>query len=241
MLRHFKTNGLPICIAVVRPLGHPQGTHRNPGGTVQLWYFFFPVGEESCLVLETTRLDHGNIPTGFVRVSSRPSFFRTILFHFSGKFWYRVVAVHNFRWEGLFLINFMSFTQGFWMALFVTKHNPWGSTHEETNLVSQYENFRAPFINTNVFIFQNALGVFLLLLFSFLLFSDWHFVYSGYSTTSNLSQSWLYWQDHWAKMSENGRLNFVRTGRPDRSVYKECPPAFNWPMIETLLANSIFC
>ena len=56
-------------------MGHPRGTYRNPGGMVQFWHFFFPVGEESCLVLETTSLDHGNIPTRFVRVSSKRSFF----------------------------------------------------------------------------------------------------------------------------------------------------------------------
>ena len=37
------------------------------------WYSFgvsfFPAGEGSCLVLETTSLDHGDIPTGFVRGS----------------------------------------------------------------------------------------------------------------------------------------------------------------------------
>ena len=39
-------------------------------GMVQFWYFFFPVREGSCLVLETALLDHGNIPMGFVRGSA---------------------------------------------------------------------------------------------------------------------------------------------------------------------------
>ena len=40
-------------------------------GTQGEWYSFgisfFPDGEESCLVLETTSLDHGDIPIRFVR------------------------------------------------------------------------------------------------------------------------------------------------------------------------------
>ena len=36
-------------------------------GTV-FFISFFPAGEGSCLVLETTSLDHGDIPKGFVRV-----------------------------------------------------------------------------------------------------------------------------------------------------------------------------
>ena len=50
----------------VDPQDTPLGTHRKPGGMVQFWYFFFPAGKESCLVLETTLLDHGYIPMGFV-------------------------------------------------------------------------------------------------------------------------------------------------------------------------------
>ena len=96
-----KTNALTILIAVGRPLEHPWGTHGNPGGMVQFWHFFFLVGDERCLVLETTSLDHRNIPTGFVRVSSRtsrPSFFRTIFISsFRCDISYCVVAVHTFR------------------------------------------------------------------------------------------------------------------------------------------------
>ena len=39
-------------------------------GMVQFrYFFFFPAGEGSCLVLETTSLNHGDIPTGFVLYS----------------------------------------------------------------------------------------------------------------------------------------------------------------------------
>ena len=41
-------------------LGTPRGKHRNPGVMVVFWYFFFPDGGGSCLVLETTSLDHGD-------------------------------------------------------------------------------------------------------------------------------------------------------------------------------------
>ena len=45
---------------------------REPTGTQAEWYNFgisvFPAGKGSCLVLETTSLDQGDIPTGFVRV-----------------------------------------------------------------------------------------------------------------------------------------------------------------------------
>ena len=53
----------------------PRGsTHGNPRGGE--WYSFgisfFPAGEGSCLVLETTSLDHGDIPTGLCsRLSQR--------------------------------------------------------------------------------------------------------------------------------------------------------------------------
>ena len=44
-------------------------TPREPTGTQREWYSFgssfFPAGEEICLVLETTSLDHRYIPTGF--------------------------------------------------------------------------------------------------------------------------------------------------------------------------------
>ena len=119
MLRHCKTNGLSICIAVARPLGHPQGTHGSPRGMVQLWQFFFLVEEESCLVLETISLDHGNIPTGFARVSSRPIFFFAP-FYSTSMANFDIVSrlfILSAR-EGLFFINFMSFTRVFeWFCL----------------------------------------------------------------------------------------------------------------------------
>ena len=48
----------------------PRDSPGEPMGMVQFWYFFFPVGEGSCLVLETALLDHGNIPKGFARGSA---------------------------------------------------------------------------------------------------------------------------------------------------------------------------
>ena len=46
--------------------GEPRGTQ---GGMVQFGICFFPAGEGNCLVLDTSSLNHGDIPTGFVRVS----------------------------------------------------------------------------------------------------------------------------------------------------------------------------
>ena len=70
-------NALIICTPMGRPPGHPRGTHGNPGeltGTQGKWYSFdisfFLAGEESCLTLETTSLDHGDIPTGLTRASA---------------------------------------------------------------------------------------------------------------------------------------------------------------------------
>ena len=45
------------------------------------------------------------------------------------------------------------------MALFVTKKNPWGSTCQETNFVSQYENFRDPSSIQTLSFFKTHLGV----------------------------------------------------------------------------------
>ena len=52
------------------PWVEPQDTPGEPTGRQGEWssfgISFFPAGEGSCLVLETTSVDHGNIPTGFV-------------------------------------------------------------------------------------------------------------------------------------------------------------------------------
>lgn len=56
---------LIICFPVGRAPGCPQ--ERRGNGTV-LVVLFFPAGEGSCLVWETTLLDHGDIPTGFGRI-----------------------------------------------------------------------------------------------------------------------------------------------------------------------------
>ena len=60
------TYELIIWFPVGQPLGHPRGTHGE-------WYSFgisfFPAGEGSCLVLETTLQNHRQKQTyGFVRV-----------------------------------------------------------------------------------------------------------------------------------------------------------------------------
>ena len=50
----------------------PWDTPREPTGTQEEWngvgISFFPTGQGSCLVLESSLLDHEDIPTGFVRV-----------------------------------------------------------------------------------------------------------------------------------------------------------------------------
>ena len=51
-----------------------RDTPEEPTGSQGGWYSFgisfFPAGEGSCLVLETTSLNHGETPTGFVRGSA---------------------------------------------------------------------------------------------------------------------------------------------------------------------------
>ena len=49
-----------------RSPGHPWEARGN--GVVLV--FLFPAGEGSCLVLETTLVDHEDIPTGLVRGSA---------------------------------------------------------------------------------------------------------------------------------------------------------------------------
>ena len=90
-------------------------TPGEPTGTQEEWYSlgtsFSPRGRK-LLALETTSLDYGNIPTGFIRVSSRPSFFA--LFYFISMSNFDIVfrlSILSPR-EGLFFINFMSFTEG---------------------------------------------------------------------------------------------------------------------------------
>ena len=107
-LMHLSTTGTPP--------GNPREPRRN--GTVKA--FLFPRGGGKLLVLETTSQDYGNIPTGFIRVSSRPSFF--VPFYFISMSNFDIVLrlfVLSPR-EGLFFINFMSFTEGhgmfFWFV-----------------------------------------------------------------------------------------------------------------------------
>ena len=114
---------------------------------VQVWHFFFPAKEGGCLVLETISLDHRNKPTGLLEFwsaihRSRPKVFsRAILFHFDAKFWYYVVGVHNSPREGLFVINFMPFTQGLWMAFVCHKNNSSGVSRRSTPLLPKYLEF----------------------------------------------------------------------------------------------------
>ena len=42
----------------------------EPEGMVQFWWFF-AAGEGSCLVLETTSLDHGDVLRGYIRGTGR--------------------------------------------------------------------------------------------------------------------------------------------------------------------------
>ena len=48
--------------------GTPSGSPREPmGNDTDLLFVFPPAGKGSCLVLETTLPNRGDIPTGFVR------------------------------------------------------------------------------------------------------------------------------------------------------------------------------
>ena len=51
----------------VDPWDTPEEPRGTQGGMVQFGISFFLAGEGSCLVLDTSSLDHGDIPTGFVR------------------------------------------------------------------------------------------------------------------------------------------------------------------------------
>ena len=81
----------------------PPDIPGEPTVTQREWYSFgtsfFPKGKGSCLVLEISSLDFGDIPTGFVRVlisdtSLKTKLFRAILFYFDAKF--NVVVVYTF-------------------------------------------------------------------------------------------------------------------------------------------------
>ena len=60
-------------LSFASPWVDPRDIPGEPMGTQGEWYSFgisfFSVGEGSCLILGTTSLDHGDIPTGFVRGS----------------------------------------------------------------------------------------------------------------------------------------------------------------------------
>ena len=70
-----QTSRVGLCTYHLLPRGWtPETSPGNPWEPRVEWYSFgvsfFPAGEGSCLVLETTSLDHGDIPTGFVRGSA---------------------------------------------------------------------------------------------------------------------------------------------------------------------------
>ena len=99
-LMHLSTTGTPP--------GNPRKPRRN--GTVRA--FLFPRGGGKLLLLETTSQDYGNIPTGFIQVSSRPSFFAPFYFILMSNFDIVLRLFVLSPREGLFFINFMSFTDG---------------------------------------------------------------------------------------------------------------------------------
>ena len=94
-------NALVICFPVGRSPGHPQETHGNPGGMVQFGYFPAPQGHT-----------HG-ICSNFAQryISLDQSFFGPFYFISVPKF--DTVSHVSLlpRRQGLFVINFMPFTQ----------------------------------------------------------------------------------------------------------------------------------
>ena len=61
-------------LSFASPWIDPRVTPGVPTGSQGEWssfgISFFPAGAGDCLVLETTSVDHGHIPTGFVRGSA---------------------------------------------------------------------------------------------------------------------------------------------------------------------------
>lgn len=113
-------------------------------GTEGEWYSFgssfFPAGEGSCLVWETTLLDHGDIPTGFGRIFGHRYIALDQIFVMP----FYLFSMPNFdiccMWvfiltarEGLIVVDFMPFTRGFeWLCL-SGKIISLESTHGEAN------------------------------------------------------------------------------------------------------------
>ena len=101
------------------PVGRPRDTPEEPTGTQGEWHSLdislFPLGKGSCLVLETTSLDHGDIQTGFVRLLvsvisiCRPRFLASFYFISVPNFDISCWGVHTSPREGLFVTNFMPF------------------------------------------------------------------------------------------------------------------------------------
>ena len=128
---------------------------------VQFGHFFFPVGRGSCLVLENTSQDYGNIPIGFIWVSSRPSFFAPFYFISMPNFDIVLRLFVLSPREGLYFSLILcplprGFEQVFIWGKNSKNNSQQGSKWWVHNYVGQYENYRNSFINTNVFIVQNA-------------------------------------------------------------------------------------
>ena len=113
--------------------GTPPGNSREPrkNGTVRA--FLFPRGGGKLLLLETTSQDYGNIPTGFIRVSSRPSFFAPFYFILMSNFDILLRLFVLSPREGLFFINFMSFTDGHGLVFLVCGKNTKSNSLKEAN------------------------------------------------------------------------------------------------------------
>ena len=96
------------------PRGSTPGEPRG-NGTV-LVFLFCPAGDWRCLVLKTTLLDHSDIHTGFVGVlvsciSLDQVFFAPFYFISMSNFYIMLWVFIRPPRDGLFVINFMSFTQ----------------------------------------------------------------------------------------------------------------------------------
>ena len=66
IITHTLASALIIYFSVDRSTGHSR---ESKGNSDVLVFLFFPAGKGSCLVLETTSLDHGDVPRGYVRGS----------------------------------------------------------------------------------------------------------------------------------------------------------------------------
>ena len=95
-----------------------RDTPGNPRGMVQFWHFSFPRGVGKSFSLDPTSLDHGAMHTGFVRVLvsgislQTKVFFAPIYFISMPNVDIMLLVFILPPREGLFVINFIPFTQG---------------------------------------------------------------------------------------------------------------------------------